>query len=67
MKLTIAGWRAERKMSQTELADKIGKTQKTISAWETGKSEPYPSDLDMIHKAMKLKPTDHILLPKDLT
>lgn len=53
-------------MTQSELAERIGRTQKTISAWETGKSEPYPSDLDLMHKAMKLKATDHILLPKDL-
>lgn len=66
MKLSIAGWRKERKMTQSELAERIGRTQKTISAWETGKSEPYPSDLDLMHKAMKLKATDHILLPKDL-
>lgn len=66
MKLSIAGWRKERRMTQSELAEMIGRTQKTISAWETGKSEPYPSDLDLMHKAMKLKATDHILLPKDL-
>lgn len=66
MKLSIAGWRKERRMTQSELAERIGRTQKTISAWETGKSEPYPSDLDLMHKAMKLKATDHILLPKDL-
>lgn len=66
MKLSIAGWRKERRMTQSELAEMIGRTQKTISAWETGKSEPYPSDLDLMRKAMKLKATDHILLPKDL-
>ena len=66
MKLSIAGWRKERRMTQSELAERIGRTQKTISAWDTGKSEPYPSDLDLMHKAMKLKATDHILLPKDL-
>ena len=62
MKLTIKGWRAVKGMSQTDLAEAIGKTQKTISAWETGKSEPYPRDIDAMHKAMKLKSTDHILL-----
>lgn len=54
-------------MSQTELAEAISKTQKTISAWETGKTEPRPSDLDAIHKALRLRATDHILLQKDLT
>ena len=67
MKATIAEWRGFRRMSQTELAESIGKTQKTISAWETGKTEPRPSDLDAIHKALRLRATDHILLQKDLT
>ncbi len=67
MKATIAQWRGLRRVSQEWLALEIGKTQKTISQWETGKSEPRPSDLDAIHKALRLKATDHILLPKDLT
>ena len=32
--------REEHKLSQEELAQKLGKSQKTISAWETGKSYP---------------------------
>ena len=67
MKATISGWRGLRGMTQTDLAKAIGKTRKTISAWETGKFEPRPSDIDAMHRAMKLRPTDHILLPKDLT
>lgn len=67
MKLTIAGWRAERRMSQTELAEAIGRTQKTISAWENGKGEPMASDLYKMEKVLKLKPSDRILLPNDLT
>lgn len=66
LKLTIAGWRAERKMSQTELAEAIGRTQKTISAWENGKGEPVASDLYAMEKALKLKPSDRILMVKDL-
>ena len=50
-------------MSQTELGQAIGKTQKTISWWENGKTEPRPSDIQAMHKAMGLKATDHILMP----
>ena len=67
LKATIAQWRGLKGMSQTELAEAISKTQKTISAWETGKTEPRPSDLDAIHRALRLRATDHILLQKDLT
>lgn len=66
MKKSLAEWRKSKGLSQTALADMIGKTQKTISQWETGKTEPYPSDLDKIHAVLKLRQTDHILLPKDL-
>lgn len=54
-------------MSQARLAKTICRTQKTISSWETGKTEPRPSDLDAIRTALRLKATDHILLQKDLT
>ena len=31
-------FRAERGLSQTDLADQIGTTQKTVTSWETGKA-----------------------------
>ena len=66
MKLTIKGWRAERNMSQTELADAVGTTQKTISTWENGVA-PRLDDVEKLRKALKLKVTDHIIMPTDLT
>ena len=54
-------------MSQTELAEAIGRTQKTISQWENGKGEPVASDLYKMEKVLKLKPSDRILMVKDLT
>ena len=33
-------YRTDLKLKQEELADKIGVSQKTISSWETGRSEP---------------------------
>lgn len=36
----IASLRRKLKLNQTQLAEKLGVTQTTVSAWETGKSEP---------------------------
>lgn len=65
LKLTIAGWRAERRMTQIELAEAIGAKQAQISAWETGKKVPSVKNLYKLEKALKLKSTDRILLPND--
>ena len=66
LKLTIKGWRAERNMSQTELAQAVGTTQKTISKWENGVA-PRLDDIEKLRKVLNLKTTDHIIMPKDLT
>lgn len=67
MKLTIAGWRAERRMTQIDLAEALGVKQPQISAWETGKKNPSVKNLYKLEKALKLKPSDRILMVKDLT
>lgn len=36
----IAQFRSFRKMSQTDLADKVGVTKAAVSEWERGKSSP---------------------------
>ena len=53
-------------MSQTELAEAIGTTRKTISTWENGVA-PRLDDIEKLRKALNLKVTDHIVMPKDLT
>ncbi len=37
--------RNERELTQSELAEKLGTTQRKISYWESGVSEPSLSDL----------------------
>ena len=65
MKLTIAGWRAERRMSQTQLAEAIGVSQKTISKWEHNDPSPRLDDVEKMRDALKLKATDYIVMAKD--
>lgn len=67
MKYTIKEWRTLRSMSQADLADAIGKTSVTISKWEQGHTEPKMSDMDKLRKALKLKPSDSIVLPERST
>ena len=40
MKLKIKEYREELQLTQKELADKIGNSQRNISNWESGTSEP---------------------------
>lgn len=47
MKLKIKELREEVQLTQTELAKKIGTSQRNVSNWETGTSEP---DLETIGK-----------------
>lgn len=67
MKHTIKEWRVLRGMSQTDLAEAIGKTFVTISKWEQGHTEPKMSDMDKLRKALKLKASDSIILPERST
>ena len=42
--------RERNKMTQLQLADKLGVTDKTISKWETGTSDPSTSNLFALAK-----------------
>lgn len=52
--------RVELDLNQTELADKIGAKQKSISRYETGASLPSLSTLSKMAKALK-KPASYFL------
>lgn len=51
MKLKIKELRSEFQITQKELADKIGNTQRNVCNWENGKSEP---DYDSLVKVADL-------------
>ncbi len=68
MEHTIKEWRELRGISQGELADLIGKSQVTVSHWETGKATPTKlKDLTALKQVLKLKSKDGILLPDGST
>ena len=48
---TIKGLREKRKITQKELSEKIGVSDKTVSKWETGATIP---DLDVLLEISKL-------------
>lgn len=43
-------YRKAEKLSQKELAEKMGVSQRTISSWETGRNEPSLGDLSKLSK-----------------
>lgn len=45
-------YRTDIDMKQEELADKIGVSQKTISSWETGRSEPTMREISKLCKVL---------------
>ncbi len=63
MKRTLKEWRELRYMSQEQLAELIGRTNMTVSLWETGKSEPKYSDLVKLARVLKTNGIDNIILP----
>lgn len=48
------------KMTQNELAKKVGVTQSAIAAWETGKANPQFSRLEKIAQALNCEVKDLI-------
>ena len=68
MKKTIKEWRELCHLSQEELAARTGKSQVTISHWETGKTKPTKiEDAAKLRKALMLESEDSIIVPYDST
>src|SRR3569833_910395 len=44
--------RKEKKLSQAQLADRVGATQAQVSQWETGKQEPKPEVIKQLQKLL---------------
>lgn len=65
MEYTLKEWRNQKGISQTELAEAIGRTQVTISHWETGTSDLKFKDMQKLRTALGLEPTDVILMETD--
>ena len=65
MEYTLKQWRGIKNISQDKLAAAIGRTQITISHWETGKSGPKAGDMCKLREALALGPEDVILMQTD--
>jgi len=58
----ILRWRAERGLTQAELADAIGCKQPKVQKIESGKAGTRPEDLEKIVDALRIPPADAALL-----
>lgn len=52
MRMSIRGLRAHRKMTQQELADRVGVNKKTVSLWESGETTPNVDKVEKICDAL---------------
>ena len=48
LKITLAAARRNARLTQKEVADILGVSNKTICSWENGKSFPDPQQIDML-------------------
>lgn len=62
MKITLAAARVNVKMTQEEVAKKIGKTRQTINKWEKGKNKIDKANFEALCSLYKLE-IDDISLP----
>lgn len=66
MKLYLREWRQFRDLTQTELADRAGVRQQTVSDIECGYSErPHRVTLRALSVALRCKPADLLHQPKE--
>lgn len=56
----IKYWRELRNLKQSELAEKLGVSDKTISSWEINRTEPKMGMIERISKELQCKKTDII-------
>lgn len=62
IKISLAAARVNAKLTQEELAEKLGVSKSTVNGWEQGKSEPKLSQLQAISSLSGI-PMDFIFVP----
>ena len=63
----IKKWRELRNLKQSELAEVLGVSDKTISSWEINRTEPKMGMVEKICKALNCKKTDIIGADSEMT
>ena len=64
VKHTLRQWRQLAELTQEELAEAVGRDRTTIVRWEQGKTQPTAEDIAKIEKALAVKWSDDVILPK---
>lgn len=61
---TLRQWRQLAGLTQEQFAEAIGVHRTTIVRWEQGKTHPTAEDIPKIEKALSVKWSDDVILPK---
>lgn len=61
---TLRQWRQLAGLTQDNLAEAVGVHRTTIVRWEQGKTHPTAEDIAKIEKALAVKWSDDVILPK---
>lgn len=64
VKHTLRQWRQLAGLTQDNLAEAVGVHRTTIVRWEQGKTQPTAEDIAKIEKALAVKWSDDVILPK---
>lgn len=62
----IRFWRTERDLTQTQLADRVGAKQSTVSQWENGKRPFTHQQMTALARALRRPVRDLFPFPKDV-
>lgn len=54
----VAWWRCTRRVTQTELASRVGVSKQSVSMWETGKTTPTIENVQRIAAALEVEMSD---------
>lgn len=64
VKYTLKQWRQLAGLTQEALADMIGCDRTTLVRWEQGKTQPKADDIAKLERALSIKWSDDVVVPK---
>ena len=65
LKITLAAARVNARLTQKEVGDRLGVSNKTICSWENGKSFPDAQQIDMLCELYGISYDNIIFLPSN--